>query len=415
LFCPGIPNQSEGSQTLSVFGVGDEPVPIAIEGNDGTEDTEVPAESIITREFNDSTALNVIGKGAPIQASVSMDLEEPVVGSASAPCSSEAASHWYLPEGSSASGYEERLLIYNPFPDEAVVRITFVTKKGEEAKANLAKVGVPSGEMIQRDVTEFIEQKEFLGSIVSAIRGRVVVWKAMSERVKGAPQGQDLSLGATEMSTEWFFPVGEIAEEAGGKVSVHNPTDKEATVTVNFLTEGQPVQPAEFVEVPVPAHRTKNFILDGLTKESGKVVGLAGAVVRSSNGVPVVAEHTVTFEGDGFAGTATEVGLTGGALTWWMGPAVTDPEKDSLVVMNLDSKEVTVNVTLYSESAPSRLAALQVPPGKRFEISLDDQGVTGASAALLESDGSVVVERVAQSSKGDVGVIAGVPVTPSEP
>src|ERR671918_2847061 len=98
-----------------------------------------------TRTVDVVDPTNVVGRGGAAFASAMSAFSEPVAGRGAAPCSRTASSRWYFGEGSSILGFDERLLVYNPFPDEAVVAVSFLTPAGTREPANLSDVGVPAG------------------------------------------------------------------------------------------------------------------------------------------------------------------------------------------------------------------------------------------------------------------------------
>lgn len=414
MFCPGVPRGADASGSLAVYAGAGREVPVSLEGVD-EEEAVVPASGFLGRDMQGPRPVDVIGEGAAVHSSVTMRFREPLPGAAATSCSDEAATEWFFPEGSSDFRYDQRLLVYNPFPDEAVVKVTFLTRAGETAKAGLANVAVPSGEAVQVRVNRFIPQRPALASRVTSVRGRIVVWRVLYGSPEGRPHGVDLSLGATEGSSTWFFPAGTIDGSSDERVTVLNPSDdREAIVTVNLTTDEERVQPKDLVEVRIGPNSARTFSLSDVTTEDGKDPGPASTVVQSVNGAPVVAEHSLAYGSDGFKGTASEMGSPAGAQTLWLGPGATEPRSDRVVLMNLGARKATVALTLLSESAPVELPPLVMAPG-RAEISLDDYEVEGPSAVLVEVDRPLVAERVTQSAAGDVAVIAGVPAKPSGP
>jgi hypothetical protein len=409
LFCPPTPQDTEGSTTLTTWATSDDPVAISVSDEDATE---LESGRVHSDKLSGSEAVNVVGSGAPLLADASMTFTEPFEAAGAAPCSHEASPEWYFPEGSTDIGYNQRLLIYNPFPDEAVVRITFVTKKGIEAKAGLAKVAVPSGESIEVAVREKILPHPALATVISAVRGRVVAWKVLFSKAEGRQRGVEFSLGAIRGSTHLFFPLGKVDEGSDERITILNPEDKSAKVTVTLLTKDGVLPAPQFVEEIIRAGDTKILELSTLGGKDGPPVGPLSARIESVNGVGIIAEQTLEFGSAGFEGVASEFGMDEAAKSWWVGPpAAGATTQDALVVLNVGAKVAHVDVTLESASGeplhPRTLQGIEIPAGRRGTILLPDTD-GGPFVAFVETDQDVVIARIAQVGS-DVAVIAGVP------
>lgn len=416
LFCPGRPRGIEGTSTVAAWTSSGEAADVSI-GKDAGGATELAADAMRVEGIDTAAPFNVVASGAPVMAVVDATFSKPFNALGAAPCSDTSAGEWYFPEGSSAFRFDERLLIYNPFPDEAVVRITFTTPKGEEAKANLSQIPVASGESTVVKINEFIRQKDVLAATISSVRGRVVAWKMVFSHTEDRPPGVEFSLGATDTVTQAFFPIGRVDDDSDERITIFNPSDEEAKVTVSFRTESGVIdQPNQFVEMPIRRHSTKILRLGSLGGDPPP--GPLSAILEVVNKVGVVAEQSVALGSSGFEGVASEFGQVEPADSWWLGPAAVEPSKDSIVLLNLGPRSARVDLSLLGSSGaperPSGLQDIEVPPGRHFAIDLT-KFTDGASPVVrLDSDQPVVASRIAQG-KGDMGIVAGTPVTPTEP
>ena len=410
VYCPGPPRFGESSSQVAIGSPGDTDVLVGM----GDDTVDLAAERTMVRENNASTSL--IGYGGEVVGAALPEFTGKVAGRGAARCSKVASSRWYFAEGSSALGAEERIVIYNPFPDEAVVGINLFTPDGPEGNANLAEgQAVPAGETLVVEINEFIRQERFVGASVVANRGRVIAWRALQVNSEDRPEGVQFSLGATAPATEWYFPEGGLGKGVDERVSLLNPTDEEAVATVSLVTGEETLQPPKLVEVLVPPQTLQPLALREYVGGSDSDLGGAGVVIRTSSGA-VVAERSVYYETSDLTGVASEVGAARIATGWYLGPAVSAPETDSVILLNPSAEPARVSLSLRSSAgAPLRPAELQdvaLKEGTRRKIPLGEWTRGRTLAVLVESDVGIVAERF--GSRGDdVASLMGLPLVSS--
>lgn len=408
-FCSSAPEGADATTHLTAGPIDEEPLLLDIEP--GSEEPAEISQRIVRRAYRNPTNAQVISYGKFASAATSTVYRAPVPGVTAAPCSNSASRRWLFPAGSSSRGYNMQLVLYNPFPDEAVVRISFVTPNGVRSKANLSNVAIPSGGATTVKVNRFILQQPVLAADVSATRGRIVAWKTLFSNDDDRPKGVGGTVGSRAGSTDWYFPSGASGEGIEERMYLLNTTDEEAIVTMSLVGDESVEQPNELVEIEIPRRSSKSV---AVSKALGaQDVGGVSAIVHSDNGVPIFAERAVWYSG-AFKGFSLEVGSPLASASWWLGPAAVAPTQDSIVVLNVGQKEATVTLDLLTEagSGPSRLnvSDVKVPPGGRLRIPLMDK-VDATSVVLLHSSSPVVAERVAYSSSvGDVAALIGIPI-----
>ena len=412
-----------GAARTVVGTVNDEPTTIGIDPG-LPNPVDLSPGNILVHDLGDSP-VRVVGFGAPAYASAQV-VQRGVVeaanrgpwysGIGAANCATDAATTWYLPGGSSALKNEERIVLFNPFPDEAVVEITFLTPNGERAKANLDDIGVPAGQVVQVEVNRFILEQAVLAAQVDALRGRVVAWKALSARPVGAPPGLQLTLGSTRTSDTWYFPDGVAGDGFDERISVMNPTREDARINISLLTGEEVVQPPRLAELTVPPRSSKSFNVGASLPERRSDLGGISAFVQSTNGVQVVAERTVKYDGGGLTGAASEIGARESALEWLVGPASFAPSLDAVVVMNTGAAPARVSVSLLrpdgSPLRPEELQSIQIAAGLRRRIALEKWTEGAPFVALVTSESQIVAERWSFSTNPilDPSAVMGVPL-----
>ena len=369
-------------------------------------------EGAHTRIVQLADPANVIGRGGAVFASAMNAFTEPVAGRGAAPCSRTASSRWYFGEGSSILGFDESLLVYNPFPDEAVVRVVFFTDVGENAKANLADVGVPAGEWRAVRVNDFILRQRVLAASIKAVRGRVVAWRAAAvnnERVSGV----QFSLGSPTAGHTWYLPAGAVGEDVSEDIAVLNPSDEEAIVSVQLVTAEETLQPPKLVDLAIPARSSRSISVARSVTGRQREAGGVGAIVRSTSGTDIVVEGTVYYDTRVQKGVASEMGAQRAKRDWLLGPAAFAPNTDDVFLLNPGGEAASVSIELwFGENEPRRPAPLQdveVMAGARTSVRLQDWTNGQPVVTAIASDAPIVVARTA-STPTDVATVMGLPM-----
>ncbi|HEX2296530.1 MAG TPA: DUF5719 family protein, partial [Actinomycetota bacterium] len=258
VFCPPALGKPAGRMTVTAAPAGDVPVTVGFEPA-SQERSELSPGTILQHQPLSAEAPEVVGYGGPVAATVVTSIDAPVSAVGAAACAPEASTRWFFPEGNSTVTHDERLMIYNPFPDEAVVRVTLLTPGGELAKAGLTDVAVPSESSITLALEENLLERRILGAVVSAARGRVVAWRLSIARPDELPSGIQFTLGATELADTWYFPEGAVGTGFEERISILNPSTDEATVDVTLVSASSSVPGTE---VRVPPRSTTAITLD---------------------------------------------------------------------------------------------------------------------------------------------------------
>ncbi|MDP9069408.1 MAG: DUF5719 family protein [Actinomycetota bacterium] len=412
VYCPPPPvlGETASSVVLGTAAPGE-----VLVGIDQEERVELAPERTLVVDTVAPTDL--VGYGQEIVASSLTRFTGKVGGTGAARCSKAASTQWHFAEGSSAVGAEQRLLVYNPFPDEAVVSVSLLTPKGPESNARLAEgLAVPAGEATVIELNEYIRQHNFVGASIIANRGRVIVWRALQLSQTGRPDSAQFTLGATAPATEWFFPGGALDEGIEERISLLNPTDEEAVATVSLATGSETIQPPQLLEVVIPPQTLLPLPLKDNVGGADRRVGGASVIVRTTSG-RVVAERSVHYETGALTGSASEVGATRATSRWLAAPAVAEPRVDSIVLLNPGAEAVSVSLSLLSPGEkpllPDALQDLFVTGATRLQLPLTKWTRGEAYSVLVDADGPVVAERFAAEGP-DVAAVMGLPLKRNE-
>ncbi|MBA3363759.1 MAG: hypothetical protein H0T07_05060 [Actinobacteria bacterium] len=408
LFCPPAFDAFAGDTALAVQPLDAAPGAVAVEPGGGVE-TGRKASGLAVTSLPGESPVDVVGYGAPVSATAVAQSEK---GSAAAPCATEAARRWYFADGSSALGWDERIVISNPFPDEAVARVVFFTPSGAEAKANLADIPVSAGEAVAVKVNDFILREPVLAASVDTLRGRVVAWKATLKEPNQGVSGAAVTLGAPKPARHWYLPAGAAGKGARDRISILNPSEEEAIVNVTLHTASEAIQSPDLTEVSVPASSAMTVPLEGApTKEDGG----AGVIVESIGGAGVVVEHAAAFDSGAITGYLSEGGLPAVSTAWSLPPAALHPRADDVVVLNPGPGSTFFDIALVATdgtvTAPARLSEIELEAGARLSVSVA-RWTEGKSVGVeLTSTRPTAVERVAYSPAGeDMSSTTGLPL-----
>jgi hypothetical protein len=378
--------------------------------------TEVPAGNHFVAASEGNEATDVIGYDAPIAGGTTLSATKPLEGGGAAQCSPDAGESWLFAAGSTTLDADERILLYNPFPDEAVVRLAFYTPEGIETKTSLSDVAVPAGSWKSVPINEVIRTEPLVAVEIKADRGRVVAWREMFSRPEDGPSGVQLTLGAQSISTNWYFPDGAVGPGSSERIAILNPNRRQAIVEVSLATTEETIQAPDLVEIAIPGRSSASFPLADARTGVRELVG-ASATVRSTNGVGIVAERTMRYS-SASTGTTSEVGASRLARDWLLSPASLSPTTDALILYNPGVRRARVRVVMLdAEGEPLRLGQLQgleVPAGRRVRVSLEELTENRPVTAVVSATEPIVAERFSYSSGvGDATAVMGVPVRPT--
>lgn len=408
LYCPET--TGDGRRQISVASESGAGVPVGI-GADGREDL-VAGRALVHRGA-ETTTVPVTGFNESIVAASATSSTGPVGGASAAQCARNASSKWFFAGGSAALDFDERILLYNPFPDEAVVRLTFFTPQGQESKSSFEEVPVPARQSQTVQISEAIRVRSAVSVAIEARRGRVVAWKEVFARPEDKPRGVQGTLGANDVSTTWYFPDGAIGPGADQRLSILNPSSNEAVISVTVTTPDETLTPEKLLEVSVPRRSTLTLKMnDFVTKKDFSTIS---ATINSVNGVGVVAERTVWYSSDELSGVTSDTGLRTPQNRWMLGPPTLSPATDSIVLFNPGAGASQVDVSLLHPDGaaiePEELMGLELGPGARRRIPVGGFTDGRPMVAVVSADAPVVAERFSYSAEdSDAAAVMGMPL-----
>ena len=384
---------SARSATLTAFGS---------EAQQASTTVEVPADSRVDVAVTDLVAapwaavlVEVDGGGVGVEHVLSGP-----TGTTAGPCSSTVAPTWYLPAGTTVLGVGHWLALFNPFPDEAVVDLTFETDTDTRTPPELQGLVIPGRSVRIVDVAAVVTVREQLATSVVARSGLIVVEQveAVTDEAE-LPTSLTATLGAPATAVAWELAEGRaLADDVDVQVVVQNPGEVPAEVDVQLLVD----DPATngFVEPYELSIRPGQYAVVDLRQDGRLPAGVGWwAWAESRNGVPVVAAVVVRAGGE--AEPVGQVIALGSPVeaTRWLAPlgGVGGGTGAVLSVANPSAGEdVTVTVSAVAAGSSTPVAGLvdvPVPAGGRVRFELGDAVDPATLALRVDATGPVAVSR----------------------
>lgn len=393
-YCP-VPPGDAFQSTMSVANLGESELGLRRSAVGGTiqsevEELTVPAghtSNKLVGEFGIPDSIG-LAEGFGSGNSAHLTVLAQGVGVASTACSAQPSPRWLFAHGSTARGEDHVLLVSNPFREEAVVSVRLLAADQEIEPANLRDRVIRTHSQAAFRLSDFALEEPGFGIEVTASRGRVVVAR-YTHITAGDGRGISLEVGARAPSNSWVFAEGNVPSDGEESIVLANPGDREALVSVVFMTGDQRSAPPELAEIPVPAARQVTVrVSEHLPRGSGY-----GMELTSTNGVPVVAERVRAGVADGNRSYESTFGVTSPARRWTVPAGSPQGGAASLSIVNVGQEPVEVGVTLLTEEGEARppdLASIVLAAGRKVVVDLAPDTGGGLATALVEADQPVI-------------------------
>ena len=308
------------------------------------------------------------------------------------PCARQASQSWYFAAGDTNFGMEDWLALFNPFPDDAIVDVTFLTTDGVQSPEASQALVVPRHSRVSVPLHEIIRDQAPLGVLVHARLGRLVAEQSLYSDGSNGPAGLATALGATSPATSWRVPTGDAENGATATLTVANFTTINTHITLGVTLDNNTSLPSQQVSVP-------SMTLSSVTLSQKVAPGTGYAVqVRAPRRSPVVVELVETWAAPAApVGLATTLGTTGEAARWAFATGRTDNSGDAqLAAVNVSGRPLTVEMLAYTPgdpNSPRSGPAQAVGAGKRAVFPLTTDGVDASQVIVLQADGPIVAGR----------------------
>jgi hypothetical protein len=362
------------------------------------------------------------------QASVEQQITSPI-GASSTPCATTGSRSWYFTSGATLVNEDDELTLLNPYPTDAIADLTFSTDEGVEETNDFQGLDVPARGILVVDIGSHLRRRQRIATTVSVRTGRVVAWKtdvvtpptageatigsaaAATAPDPAAPVGGVTdTLGSPSTGTEWTWPEGASGNGLDESYTIYNPGAATAQVSLGVGLDAGTAQPFQLTVGP-------ESVVTVVSSGQARIPAGVGhfAVLRSTNGVPVVAERTLAAgPPSSLTGLGELPGLRVAEANWLLGSGrLTSGTQEYVVIQNPGPTAATVRVADLSGQVLAGLGSVNIPAGGRTSIQLSRYGPTNP-AVLVHSSTPVVVERdlYGSSSGPGVSLSPGVPLAP---
>ncbi len=426
-YCPGVPSRPDGSRTgtITILNPGDVPVTgtLTLFASNSFETLAAgqaapappppqPArvEPITVPERDRRVVeLNPLIQATPVHgdyvaALVEMRGGDVIVeqatitasGTRPTPCATSAAGTWYTADGSTTLDADLRLLVFNPFPESAIVDFTFATNEGTRKPQALQGYPVPPLSLRAIRLTDEVLRKQSISVAASTRSGRIVLGRFQTFDGSGPAgrQGVVTGLAASSAGVQWWFADGEKGPGVDERFALFNPSEDDAEVSV-ALYSGDPavagIPPIELTLGPESAQ-----ILDiGAQSDDAVPPGRHMAIVTSDNGVPIVVERVLDTTAEGRRGTTSVFGARLVSGRWAFAAGAGDDAGEYLTVANPTGAATSVAIQSVGPAGVTSVLGYEaVPLAPAGNVQIDVKALGGPGIPLVVSGaGSVVAER----------------------
>ena len=296
---------------------------------------------------------------------------------------------WYLPEGSSAWGFDCWTLVQNPNPSEANITLTYMIE--ESGPVSFEKT-IPANSRATYSMAQDIGSYDASIKIRSDMpvvpeRAMYKWWTPPDTNTEYRREGH-VSIGTTTPSTSYYLAEGTTAWGFTTYVLVQNPNNEDATVTLTYMTPDGPVVQDPFTMV---ANSRKTVKVNDQLPDTD-----LSTTVRSDK--PIVAERAMYWSTEPDTGEAMHDSIGTGARhsVWYLPDGRTTTDDDGIetytLVANPNNTEVEIRVSYLTEAGVGNVTFTDtIPANSRRTYDMAD--------FLSETAASIRVESLTEGKK----------------
>lgn len=304
------------------------------------------------------------------------------------------STRWYFAGGRNEGGFSQYYTIFNPGPLRATAFLNYYTGGGAVSRRS---VEVPGGEAVI--VNTRLDRAGGAGaghlSMGTVIEADAPVVAERSEFFFVSDRGWNggsLVVGSNELSSEGYFAAGRVGSGWSQVLSLLNPGDERARVTIEYLADGK----VREATLAIPERSPARIDVGG--KDPGSLGEAAERLsVRIRSSVPITIERQLYRSGERYAGG--DWAPASMPAHQWVFPLLLAGAgyHPTLAVFNPSSSSVEAVLRYRLDSGEIIERGALLPPG-RTDFDLDVAtglgiGVRGAPLVLeLSASGDVVAE-----------------------
>ena len=322
-------------------------------------------------------------------------------GDVTAQCVTSTAQEWFFADGWTVEGSTERIIVTNPYPESAVVNVSFTTKEGKRTPSNLQ--GLIVGPQQSRSLsmsTEGAEGESVLAVQVTATTGKIVASRAQ-HYLGGGRLGYSTTVGVPSPMTKWWFAAGRTGPTVTEQLVVFNPNEDDESVTVVFFGDGISVDPttiesagvAPVSSVSIPAGEV--VVIDTNTV-ADLPKGDHAMLVSSVGGLPLVVEHIISQQLPRGTFTAISTGIPDELVStvWRVPSGLLNGAASALALVNTTGASGTFSLSAIGPGGEFTYPGFDaVALGAAGVVNLGIPEGAIAGEVIIRSDVPIVVQR----------------------
>ena len=328
---------------------------------------------------------------------------------ATSPCARGGSPEWYFGGGTTVLGAEQWLTLFNPFPGDAVVDLTFFTGIGVEAPSDAQGVVVAGTSRLSIPVHDLVPRRDAVATRVTTRRGRVIAEQVQSLDGRDGRRGITLTAGVPRLAKQWWFSGATAANGRITTASILNPGARRVSIRLDTALVGAVTLGPIDIEVPprsvvvtnvssrVPAGTPFAWRLslrDSERKSGESSAGIAVEALVSQSGIS--------------SGLAADSGTPFASSSWYlMAPDLLGGDMREVAIFNTSNKQVKWSLRTLDRGAESGLRRGRLAPW-----ALSRQSVAVSGVLKVDADGLVAVSHASQGLRGTI-LSAGIPLCPS--
>ncbi|CAB4773832.1 MAG: hypothetical protein F2723_02265 [Actinobacteria bacterium] len=363
----------------------------------------IPVSSILA---NPDPGVVVEAIGAPVVVTHSVSGAGDV---GATPCARGGSDTWYFAGGTTVLGAEQWLTLFNPFPGDAVVDLTFFTNTGVEEPGDAQGVVVAGTSRLSIPIHDLVPRRDSVATRVTTRRGRVIAEQVQILDGRDGRKGITLVAGVPELAKKWWFSGSTAQEGRSTNLSILNPGATKVNVRIDTALVGAVTLAPIDVEIPPRSV--------AVTDVSSRVpvgtpfawsLSIRGSGDSQDESIEGISASALIAQTGIELGVAADSGSSFASSSWYsLSPDLLGGATREIAIFNASDKRVTWRVQAFAALPDSKVQRGTLAPGGLSRQTLTSSGVTQVVA-----DGLVTISEATQGPRGLI-LSGGFPVCPS--
>ena len=365
----------------------------------------IPARSMISIKLSEIDGVAGEYAAALIQSNLGSLIVEHRLsgpfGETQSSCASTTSPVWNFAAGTTRLGAREMIFLFNPYPDNAVVDISFAADGRTRRPEAYNGLVVPPSSLLPIDLTSVVTLSETISARITSRTGRIVAERLVVLGDELSPKGLSTEIGSPSLNNLWVFPGGFTSEGLTSLV-MFNPSESEiAEIDIEIIPDILNYGYVEPLSVNIPASSSRSVSFkDGQDEQNPLLVDASKripkgipfwVVVRSANNVQIAAERFALAQSEGNLSSSISrgVNLSGKEHYFLMLEStgeisVANPAQDRLTLLQLMA---------YSDGKIFESQIIEVSAKSRKVINLQQLGIPNNSVIKVVSTEPIALER----------------------